>query len=115
MASFRDFRARKLTCKPDSTQEAGSWGADYYAPIGPAEGELEIVKHRHSGFVATTLDLRAKGMTLMRGRPITAEEFERMLASVESVRPDDAQAWSYYLRGLWLSGLPTKVAFCPLR
>ena len=36
---------------------AGSWGADYYAPIGPADGELEIVKHRHSGFVATALDL----------------------------------------------------------
>lgn len=41
---------------------AGSWGADYYAPIGPAEGELEIVKHRHSGFVATTLDLTLRSM-----------------------------------------------------
>jgi len=43
---------------------AGSWGADYYAPIGPAEGDLEIVKHRHSGFVATSLDLalRSRGI-----------------------------------------------------
>jgi ureidoacrylate peracid hydrolase len=43
---------------------AGSWGADYYPPIGPAEGELEIVKHRHSGFVATPLDLalRSRGI-----------------------------------------------------
>jgi ureidoacrylate peracid hydrolase len=43
---------------------AGSWGADYYAPIGPAEGDLEIVKHRHSGFVATRLDLalRSRGI-----------------------------------------------------
>jgi ureidoacrylate peracid hydrolase len=42
----------------------GSWGADYYAPIGPADGDLEIVKHRHSGFVATSLDLalRSRGI-----------------------------------------------------
>ena len=41
---------------------AGSWGADYYAPIGPAEDDLEIVKHRHSGFVATSLDLALRSM-----------------------------------------------------
>jgi ureidoacrylate peracid hydrolase len=41
---------------------AGSWGADYYAPIGPADGDLEIVKHRHSGFVATSLDLALRSM-----------------------------------------------------
>lgn len=48
---------------------------------------------------------RARGRTLMRGRPITTEEFERMLAVVPKVRPDDAATWAYYLRGLWLSGL----------
>jgi integrase len=48
---------------------------------------------------------RAKGRTLMRGRPITAEEFERMLAKVPAVRPRDAETWRYYLHGLWLSGL----------
>jgi integrase len=48
---------------------------------------------------------RAKGRTLMRGRPITAEELERMLAKVSAVRPHDAETWSFYLRGLWLSGL----------
>jgi ureidoacrylate peracid hydrolase len=37
-------------------------GADYYAPIGPAEGDLEIVKHRHSGLVATSLDLALRSM-----------------------------------------------------
>jgi integrase len=41
----------------------------------------------------------------MRGRPITTEEFERMLAVVPKVRPQDAAAWQHYLRGLWLSGL----------
>jgi len=48
---------------------------------------------------------RARGRTLMRGRPITAEEFERMLAEVPNVRPRDAEAWVHYLNGLWLSGL----------
>ncbi|MBA3483728.1 MAG: phage integrase N-terminal SAM-like domain-containing protein [Pirellulales bacterium] len=37
---------------------------------------------------------QAKGM---RGRPITLEEFERMLAA--------APQWDFYLRGLWTSGL----------
>ncbi|MEX2119904.1 MAG: site-specific integrase, partial [Pirellulales bacterium] len=48
---------------------------------------------------------RAKGQTFMRGRPITAEEFDRMLAKVKVARPADASAWKHYLNGLWLSGL----------
>jgi hypothetical protein len=48
---------------------------------------------------------RAKGLTLMRGRPITTEEFERMLAAVPKLRPNDAATWVHYLKGLWLSGL----------
>jgi integrase len=48
---------------------------------------------------------QAKGRTLMRGRPITAEEFDRMLAAVLAIRPSDAPIWSRYLHGLWLSGL----------
>lgn len=48
---------------------------------------------------------RARGLTLMRGRPITTEEFERMLAAAPKVRPEDAAIWIHYLKGLWLSGL----------
>lgn len=48
---------------------------------------------------------RAKGRNLMRGRPITAEEFERMLEATSRVRPKDAGTWTNYLQGLWLSGL----------
>jgi integrase len=48
---------------------------------------------------------RVKGRKLMRGRPITAEEFERMIAVAEKVRPHDFETWQRYLRGLWLSGL----------
>ena len=48
---------------------------------------------------------RLGGGKLMRGRPITTEEFERMLAVAESVRPHDHQRWQYFLAGMWLSGL----------
>lgn len=71
---------------------------------------------------------RAKGSKSMKGRPITLEEFERMLAKVPDVvwkeprpakgkRPKPVTAadetrkaavvasWTHYLRGLWLSGL----------
>ncbi len=48
---------------------------------------------------------RPKGQTRMRGRPITAEEFDRLLLAVPKVRPHDAPAWVRYLTGLWASGL----------
>jgi integrase len=42
----------------------------------------------------------------MKGRPITAEEFERMLVAVPTVVGTDAATyWRHYLRGLWASGL----------
>jgi integrase len=40
-----------------------------------------------------------------KGRPITAEEFDRMIAAVPKLRPDDKDAWISLLNGLWLSGL----------
>jgi integrase len=63
---------------------------------------------------------RAKTLKVMRGRPITTEEFERMLAQVPNVirkpnlgrrreKPPADQArvpgWRFLLRGLWWSGL----------
>jgi len=46
---------------------------------------------------------QAKGM---RGRPITLEEFERMLDAVAKVTGEAAApSWTFYLRGLWASGL----------
>lgn len=42
----------------------------------------------------------------MKGRPITAEEFERMLEkTAEVVGEEAAPQWRRYLRGLWVSGL----------
>lgn len=40
----------------------------------------------------------------MKGRPITLEEFERMLAKISQV-VDDRSSWELLLRGLWYSGL----------
>ncbi|MCC6126006.1 MAG: site-specific integrase [Pirellulales bacterium] len=48
---------------------------------------------------------RVKGQSMMKGRPITGEEFDRLLAAVPKIRPLDAPAWQAYLTGLWLSGL----------
>ena len=49
---------------------------------------------------------RAKGSKVMKGRPITTEEFERMLAKVpEKAQAGKADDWKYLLNGLWLSGL----------
>jgi integrase len=42
----------------------------------------------------------------MKGRAITAEEFERMVAAVPGVVGEElAPHWRHYLRGLWASGL----------
>lgn len=48
----------------------------------------------------------SKGAKVMRGRPITTEEFERMLGQAgEVVGPTVVDEWAFYLRGLWTSGL----------
>lgn len=48
----------------------------------------------------------AKRSDTMKGRPITGEEFDRMLAKVKGIVGKQAtNSWKHYLRGLWLSGL----------
>jgi integrase len=43
---------------------------------------------------------------IMKGRPITGEEFDRMLtATPDVVGKRHAESWRFFLRGLWLSGL----------
>lgn len=49
---------------------------------------------------------RGRGSSVMKGRPITAEEFERMLGKVADVLGAAGVAqWQFYLRGVWASGL----------
>jgi integrase len=40
-----------------------------------------------------------------KGRPITLEEFERMLDVTDSLCSHDPESWRHLLRGLWESGL----------
>lgn len=46
-----------------------------------------------------------KGQSMAKHRPVTAEEFDRMIAAVPKVRRHDSAEWERLLRGLWLSGL----------
>jgi integrase len=49
---------------------------------------------------------RVKKSKMMKGRPITGEEFDRLLAkTIDVVGIERAESWKYLLRGLWLSGL----------
>ncbi len=58
---------------------------------------------------------RARAEKAMKGRPITLEEFERMLDAVTKVikmpnatkekRSEVIDSWQFYFQGLWLSGL----------
>ena len=58
--------------------------------------------------VAPTIDApkRGKQSQVMKGRPITGEEFDRMIDKAAAVVGDErAEPWRHYLRGLWKSGL----------
>ncbi len=49
---------------------------------------------------------RSSGAHRMKGRAITGEEFDRMIAATAGVVSDDAaESWKFLLRGLWTSGL----------
>jgi integrase len=74
-----------------TTHAALVWGFErMLIPIVPAMPKIKWVK-------------KSK---MMKGRPITTEEFERMLERVERVVGEKrAPSWRFFLRGLWLSGL----------
>lgn len=49
---------------------------------------------------------RAKNQRVMKGRPLTTEEFEKLLAALPKVvGTRRAPSWEFLLRGLWWSGL----------
>lgn len=50
--------------------------------------------------------VKASKLRHMKGRPITGEEFDRMIAAVEkTVGSEVAPSWEFLLRGLWASAL----------
>lgn len=59
---------------------------------------LEVPKFR--------MPRQPKSVTMMRGRPLTDDEFQAMLEAVPAVvRPGEVDPWRFFLRGLWASGL----------
>jgi integrase len=54
---------------------------------------------------AIELPKLSKGEAMMKHRPVTLEEYERLLLAVPKIRKNDAAEWVKLLRGLWLSGL----------
>jgi integrase len=78
-----------------------SYMGQFLAALGWAEdiGAIhEVPKLRKPKRVKT-------GKSFSRGRPISGEEFDRMLEAAPHVRSGDYPAWQRYLTGLWLSGL----------
>jgi integrase len=48
---------------------------------------------------------KAKSAKVMKGRPVTGEEFDRMIAAVDMLPERQRASLKFLLRGLWLSGL----------
>lgn len=62
--------------------------------------------HRHRLLPAPVHVEMPKRPPGMKGRPVTAEEFDRLLLAVDKVVPAaQSAAWKHLLRGLWWSGL----------
>ncbi len=66
---------------------------------------------KSQGYLAEVPDCRppkgSAGAETMKGRPVTGDEFDRMIAAVPKVikNPEDVAAWTFYLKALRASGL----------
>ena len=55
---------------------------------------------------AIDMPRRGRGSKMMKGRPITSGEFDRMLAATLAIiGRERAPSWRHFLRGMWCSGL----------
>ncbi len=99
-AMLSRFRA-ELETAGISPASAKSYYLALHAGLGWAADVVDLIE------TAPTIRLRKpKGRkSSMRSRPITGEEFERMIATVPKVRPRDSTNFERFLRGLWLSSL----------
>jgi len=64
--------------------------------------------HKPMGWLPKPCDfelIEVDGNETLKGRPLTTEEFERMLAACDVVCQPDPDSWRFLLRGLWESGL----------
>lgn len=105
---LRDVTAERLSYFQASLREGGASESTIESYLAHVQAAL-----RWAGSMGLISEVpkivrpkRAKKSKMMKGRPITGEEFERMLARVEAVvGADRANSWRFFLRGLWWSGL----------
>ncbi len=103
-----DLTAQRLSYFQSKLRDSGLAESSIKSVLYQLRAALSWAKEQ--GLLATlpaiTIPRRAKTAKSMKGRPITLEEFERMLAKTETiVGPERAESWKHYLRGLYLSGL----------
>ncbi|WP_442484774.1 tyrosine-type recombinase/integrase [Aeoliella sp. SH292] len=114
----------KEACRPEKLADVTTAKVTYFRTKLQQQGRkpATIAKHlrtlaavlnwaKEQGILATVPKCNMPkgwkaGQRAMKGRPISGEEFDRMLAKVASeVGEDKAAAWTFYLRALWESGL----------
>ncbi len=92
------------------------WRQKMLAAGMPATSVASYLKHvraslgwaEENGYIKVAPRVRTGTTAKMKGRPLTAEEFERMLRVTPQVKPIgklNAPAWRRLLNGLWLMGL----------
>ncbi len=122
-ARLRDLSAERLSHFQSKLRENGLAESTIASMLAHLRAALNWAAKMGMLPKAPTIERpkRAKGSKMMKGRPITLEEFERMLDKLPDVvtkeLKDDAtdldeqqrqaaiDSWTFYLRGLWTSGL----------
>jgi integrase len=105
---LRDLTAQRLSYFQSKLREAGRSENTIKSCLAHLQAALNWAVSQRILSAAPTIQFpkRAKGGKMMKGRPITGEEFDRMIAAAAKVvGADRAPSWTHYLRGLWLSGL----------
>lgn len=117
------FNLLEEYCQPESVRDISSGMMSQFQAALRKRGqrEITIAKYlRHMrGALRWAKDMemidrlptiamprRAKQSKLMKGRPLTEEEFRTFQRAVESVvGTEHTEAWQFFIEGLWWSGL----------
>jgi len=102
--ALHELQSKLITGAEGKGPRAAYTVRNYMAAVVAALNWAEVMGWLPS--VPRLKKIKVAKLRQMKGRPITAEEFERMLAKVETkVGIEAAPSWKYLLRGLWESGL----------
>ena len=117
------LKAYKKTCRPERLSDVTTIRVSYFRTELRRKGRkpatvASYLRHLKAalrwahaqGYIASVPDCKppkgASVATTMKGRPITGEEFDRLIDAVAKVvESDKVEAWRFYLRALWFSGL----------